>query len=161
MRVTSICDVVLTTQGCDVYVHYVLLFFKGLLPIVLKSYHKVVIYLFLIERVHIVRGGTKTRKQDKLYWFNTLGLIPYCVIVILAIVFRYNALDETGFCYVGLRRESSFPLLIYDLIINVSLAYYGHLLRSTSRVNSSFRCLDYTLTGLHRTPVSDKLPCAP
>ena len=84
---------------------------------------QVIIYLFLIERVHIVRGSTKTRKQDKLYWFNTLGLIPYCVIVILAIVFRYNALDDTGYCYVGLRRESSFPLLIYDLIINVSLSY--------------------------------------
>ena len=82
-----------------------------------------VIYLFLIERVHIVRGGTKTRKQDKLYWFNTLGLIPYCVIVILAIVFRYNALDDSGYCYVGLRRESSFPLLIYDLIINVLLIH--------------------------------------
>jgi hypothetical protein len=48
-----------------------------------------------------------------------LGLIPYCVIVILAVIFRYNALDDEGFCYVGLRRESSFPLLIYDLIINV------------------------------------------
>jgi hypothetical protein len=51
-----------------------------------------------------------------------LGLVPYCAIVILAIIFRYNALDTQGYCYVGLRRESSFPLLIYDLIINVLLS---------------------------------------
>jgi len=81
---------------------------------------KVIIYLFLIERVHIVRGGTKTRFQDKLYLFNLVGLIPYIVIVILAIIFRYNALDENGSCYIGLQRASSFPLLIYDLLINVS-----------------------------------------
>jgi len=42
------------------------------------------------------------------------------VIVILAIIFRYNSLDENGHCYIGLQRASSFPLLIYDLLINVS-----------------------------------------
>lgn len=71
--------------------------------------------------MHIVRGGTKTRFQDKLYLFNLVGLIPYLVIVILAIIFRYNSLDENGHCYIGLQRASSFPLLIYDLLINVSL----------------------------------------
>lgn len=87
--------------------------------------HQVIIYLFLIERVHIVRGGTKTRMQDKVYLFNLVGLVPYCVIVILAIVFRYNNLDDTGRCFIGLRRESSFPLLIYDLVINVFTLYSG------------------------------------
>lgn len=48
-----------------------------------------------------------------------LGLIPYCVIVILAIIFRVNELDDTGKCFIGLKRESSFLLLIYDLVINV------------------------------------------
>jgi hypothetical protein len=127
MRVVSICTAMLINQSRDIYVYLVLLFLKGLPGSNACADLKVVIYLFLIERVHIVRGGTKTRKQDKLYWFNTLGLIPYCVIVILAIVFRYNALDDDGFCYVGLRRESSFPLLIYDLIINVLLVYSFYL----------------------------------
>jgi len=111
---------------------------------------QIVIYLFLIERVHIVRGGTKTRKQDKLYWFNLIGLIPYCAIVILAIIFRYNSLGPDGQCFVGLRRESSFPLLIYDLIINVPLDAYSAYDRSTSPVNSSCRCWDYTRTKLSR-----------
>jgi hypothetical protein len=80
---------------------------------------QVVIYLFLIERVHIVRGRTRARLRDKLYLFHLGGLIPYCVIVVLAIIFRINQLNETGRCYIGLRRESSFLLLIYDLVINV------------------------------------------
>jgi len=84
-------------------------------PLILK----VVLYLFLIERVHIVRGRTRTRLRDKLYLFHLAGLIPYCVIVILAIIFRINQLNETGRCYIGLKRESSFLLLIYDLVINV------------------------------------------
>jgi hypothetical protein len=78
-----------------------------------------VIYLFLIERVHIVRGRTRPRLRDPLYLFHLGGLVPYCVIVVLAIVFRINQLNETGRCYIGLKRESSFLLLIYDLVINV------------------------------------------
>jgi hypothetical protein len=99
---------------------------------------KVIIYLFLIERVHIVRGGTKSRMEDKLYLFNLLGLIPYCAIVILAIIFRYHALDENGHCYIGLRRESSFPLLIYDLIINV------FVLRSHANEGLSYGSVPHT-----------------
>jgi hypothetical protein len=57
--------------------------------------------------------------QDKLYLFNMLGLVPYCVIVVLAVVYRVNELNEAGQCYIGLARGSSFPLLIYDLIVNV------------------------------------------
>jgi hypothetical protein len=80
---------------------------------------KVIIYLFLIERVHIVRGGSKLRKRDKLYLIHLGGLAPYCVIVILAIIFRLSQLNSSGRCYIGLKRGSSFPLLIYDLFINV------------------------------------------
>jgi hypothetical protein len=78
-----------------------------------------VIYLFLIERVHIVGGRRTSRLKDKLYLFHIGGLIPYCVIVVLAIIFRVNELDGTGKCMIGLKRESSFLLLIYDLVINV------------------------------------------
>ncbi len=66
-----------------------------------------------------MRGRTRTRMKDKLYLFNLGGLIPYCVIVVLAIIFRVNQLNEIGQCYIGLKRESSFLLLIYDLVINV------------------------------------------
>lgn len=49
-----------------------------------------------------------------------LGLMPYIVIVILAIVFRVNDLQDGEKCYIGLKRQSSFLLLIYDLVINVA-----------------------------------------
>jgi hypothetical protein len=54
-----------------------------------------------------------------------LGLVPYCVIVVLAIIYRVNELNEAGQCYIGLARQSSFPLLIYDLIVNVTPFKHG------------------------------------
>lgn len=55
-----------------------------------------------------------------MYWFHLIGLIPYFAIIIVAIIYRYNSIDATGRCYIGLRREGSFPLLIYDIVINVA-----------------------------------------
>jgi len=92
---------------------------------------QVVIYLFLIERVHIVRGRRHTRLKDKLYLFHLGGLLPYCVIVIFAIIFRVNELNDTRRCYIGLQRKSSLLLLIYDLVINVIRS------SSTSSLNST------------------------
>ena len=66
-----------------------------------------------------MRGRIRARIKDKLYLFHLGGLLPYCVIVVLAIIFRVNQLNETGRCYIGLQRKSSFLLLIYDLVINV------------------------------------------
>ena len=43
------------------------------------------------------------------------------VIVVLAIIFRVNDINEAGRCFIGLKRESSFLLLIYDLVINLYL----------------------------------------
>jgi len=87
---------------------------------------KVIIYLFLIERVHIVRGRAKPRMQDKLYLVHLGGLLPYCIIVMLAIVFRLSELNATGRCYIGVKRPSSFPLMIYDVVINVSSRPFGY-----------------------------------
>ena len=81
---------------------------------------QVIIYLFLIERVHIVRGRTRTsRFKDKVYLINLAGLLPYCVIGVLAIVFRVNDLDDSGRCLIGVERQTSILVIVYDLLINV------------------------------------------
>jgi len=82
---------------------------------------KVIIYLFLIERVHIVRGCTRERQKDKVYIFNMFGLLPYCVIGLLAIIFRVDDLDESGKCLIGVERQTSILVIVYDLVINVYL----------------------------------------
>jgi len=124
MRVTIPVSKFTDSQSCRFHVHPLLLFDKGTPYKGKIIYHQVVIYLFLIERVHIVRGGTKTRSQDKLYWFHLLGLVPYLAIVALTIIFRYDALDAQGHCSIGLQRASSFPLLIYDLLIQVPTMHH-------------------------------------
>ncbi|KAE9988579.1 hypothetical protein EG328_009712 [Venturia inaequalis] len=45
---------------------------------------KVMLYLFLVERVRIVRGHRKPRRKDRLYIFNFFGLlIPYVAVIVL------------------------------------------------------------------------------
>ena len=81
---------------------------------------EVMIYLFLIERVHMVRGSRRERLKDKLYLFNLCGLLPYCVIGILAIIFRVNDIDPNGRCLIGVERQTSILVIVYDLVINVN-----------------------------------------
>jgi hypothetical protein len=81
---------------------------------------QVLIYLFLIERVHLVHGRSRTsRMQDKMYRVNLAGLLPYCVIGFLAVFFRIARIDETGRCLIGIERQTSMLVIIYDLCINV------------------------------------------
>jgi hypothetical protein len=96
-------------------------------------------YLFLIERVHIVRGfSTQPRMKDKLYIFNLVGLIPYGVIGVLAIIFRVSDLDNEGRCLIGVQRQTSILVIVYDLIINVTHPYSANA-RFTSPSNSFSR----------------------
>jgi len=82
---------------------------------------KVIIYLFLIERVHIVRGSMRTRLKDKVYLINMVGLLPYCVIGVLAIIFRVSDFDQNGKCLIGVERQTSILVIVYDLVINIYL----------------------------------------
>jgi hypothetical protein len=49
------------------------------------------------------------------------GLLPYCVIGLLAIIFRVNDLDENGKCLIGVERQTSILVIVYDLVINVAI----------------------------------------
>jgi hypothetical protein len=57
--------------------------------------------------------------KDKVYIFNVIGLLPYCAIAVLAIVFRVSVLDNTGRCLIGVERQTSILVIAYDLVINV------------------------------------------
>ncbi|RPB05757.1 hypothetical protein L873DRAFT_1661951 [Choiromyces venosus 120613-1] len=84
---------------------------------------KVFIYFFLVEKVFIVRRGNRSsRFKDKLFLFNTCGmLLPYCVVITLTFVFRNAEIDEKGQCKIGLKLPANIPLLIFDMTINIYL----------------------------------------
>ena len=78
------------------------------------------VYLFLLERVRLVRDMTITRYKDKIYLLNTAGLLLWIVVVVLGVIFRVSKIDENSRCYIGSRRDWTVTLiLIYDIVFNV------------------------------------------
>ncbi|KAK7403581.1 hypothetical protein QQX98_010674 [Neonectria punicea] len=80
------------------------------------------IYLFLVEKAHIIRSTHKTRLQSKLYCFNSFGMLGiYSVVAILNFIFRIAKIDENGVCIIGMQSISMIPLITFDAIVNVYL----------------------------------------
>ncbi|KAH7323290.1 hypothetical protein B0J17DRAFT_620975 [Rhizoctonia solani] len=90
--------------------------------ILLYAGSKILIYWFLIEKVHVVWGGThQPRLHSKVYWGCLLTMAPYVVIVILMFIGRVAYFRDDRACIIGLRKYASLSLLIYDLYINMFL----------------------------------------
>ncbi|KAF8603698.1 hypothetical protein BDV93DRAFT_493259 [Ceratobasidium sp. AG-I] len=90
--------------------------------IVLYALSKVLIYLFLAEKVHVVWGGThQPRMRSKVYWLCMVTMTPYVAIVIIMLIGRVAYFRADRACIIGLRKYASLSLLIYDLYINIFL----------------------------------------
>lgn len=90
--------------------------------IVLYATSKVLIYCFLIEKVHVVWGGThQSRLHSKVYWLCLITMTPYAAIVIMMLIGRVAYLRDDRACIIGLKTYASLSLLIYDLYINIFL----------------------------------------
>ncbi|CED83895.1 hypothetical protein [Phaffia rhodozyma] len=90
--------------------------------ILFYAFSKVFIYLFLIEKVHIVSNTKLARTQSWMYRVCLACWAPYLIIVIMMIIGRISTIDpETMVCHIGLETYASLSLLIYDLFLNVFL----------------------------------------
>ncbi|KAF4944849.1 hypothetical protein FSARC_14564 [Fusarium sarcochroum] len=82
---------------------------------------KLFIYIFLVEKVHIIQSNSKPRMKSRLYLFNSFGMISiFLVVVVLNFVYRYSRI-ENGQCIIGMRNISLLPLLLVDVVINIYL----------------------------------------
>ncbi|TPX11013.1 uncharacterized protein E0L32_008050 [Thyridium curvatum] len=82
---------------------------------------KIAIYLFLVEKAHIVRGSRLPRLKSKLYIFNSFGMLGiYGVVVVLNFVFRISK-QESGVCVIGMQKGAMIPLISFDIVVNVYL----------------------------------------
>ncbi|KAG9702149.1 hypothetical protein KCU69_g6860, partial [Aureobasidium melanogenum] len=92
---------------------------------------KIMIYYFLVEKVHIIRTTNTPRRKSKLWLFNFFGVIcPYVVLVILNFVFRIAYINEKGVCVIGMKRRALVPLITFDVLLNVYLtSLFLHPLR--------------------------------
>ncbi|KAI8075720.1 hypothetical protein BDF21DRAFT_342978 [Thamnidium elegans] len=84
---------------------------------------KIVIYAWLIERVHLVTAVKTVRMKTKMYKFHLLLLCPYIIIFVLMLSFRNIYLEPNGSCTIGLQQIASIPLLVYDFIFNFYLTW--------------------------------------
>ncbi|KAI0705050.1 hypothetical protein C8T65DRAFT_740900 [Cerioporus squamosus] len=89
--------------------------------IVFYGSSKVIIYLFLAEKVLVVWNPRGRRFRSKVY-VGCLGvLLIYLGVVIYLVLGRVAHFRDDGACVIGLTRLASLALLIYDLCINVIL----------------------------------------
>ncbi|KAF9129430.1 hypothetical protein BGX30_013945 [Mortierella sp. GBA39] len=95
---------------------------------------KIIIYLFLIEKVYVVSSVTTTRKDTTLYRFNILLLTPYTIILVLMILNHVAVLDENDQCFIGLKPLASIVLILYDIFIScwLTVLFIRPLMSTTS-----------------------------
>ncbi|KAI4726761.1 hypothetical protein E4T49_05482 [Aureobasidium sp. EXF-10728] len=87
-----------------------------------RKTHTVLIYYFLVEKVHIIRTTNSSRLKSKLWLFNFFGVIcPYVILVVLNFVFRIAYINEKGVCVIGMKRRALVPLITFDVFLNVYL----------------------------------------
>ncbi|KAI7884456.1 uncharacterized protein EV154DRAFT_554875 [Mucor mucedo] len=84
---------------------------------------KIVVYAWLIERIHLVTAVKTSRLKTRIYRFHLVLLCPYVIIFALMLAFRNIYLEPDGKCTIGLQLIASVPLLCYDFILNLYLTW--------------------------------------
>ncbi|KAJ7116060.1 hypothetical protein C8R44DRAFT_794047 [Mycena epipterygia] len=103
------------------------------LCIVFYSSSKLLIYAFLIEKVHVVWAVGEKRFRSPVYIICVVTVGLYAGIIALLFFGRIARFrDGDKACIIGLKPSASIPLLSYDLYINVFLTalFLWPLLRS-------------------------------
>ncbi|KAI1317044.1 hypothetical protein EDD11_009110 [Mortierella claussenii] len=102
--------------------------------IILYALSKIIIYLFLMEKVYVVTAVGATRANFMLYRINLALLVPYLGIFCLMIVFRVSELHPNGECKIGLLPPASVTLILYDIFISswLTVLFIRPLMSSTS-----------------------------
>ncbi|KAG0323138.1 hypothetical protein BGZ99_002914 [Dissophora globulifera] len=91
--------------------------------IALYALSKIVIYLFLTEKVYVVTAIGVTRSNSFLYKVNLALMVPYVAVITLMVVFRTAHVEDTGKCYIGLLRPGALPLILYDIVMSTWLTF--------------------------------------
>ncbi|KAF9545205.1 hypothetical protein EC957_011184 [Mortierella hygrophila] len=102
--------------------------------ITLYAISKIIIYLFLMEKVYVVTAVGTTRANFMLYRVNLALLVPYMGIFCLMIIYRVSEVSDDGECKIGLLPPASVTLIIYDIFISswLTLLFIRPLMSSTS-----------------------------
>ncbi|KAG0319724.1 hypothetical protein BG000_003801 [Podila horticola] len=102
--------------------------------IALYAMSKVIIYLFLMEKVYVVTAVGVTRSNFFLYKLNFAFMTPYIAVVCLMVIFRNSDVKDDGECVIGLKRAGALPLILYDIVMSswLTFLFIRPLMSSTS-----------------------------
>ncbi|KAG5788815.1 hypothetical protein H9Q69_012120 [Fusarium xylarioides] len=82
---------------------------------------KILIYVFLVEKAHVIRSSTTRRRNSRLYLFNMITLLGgYGVVVVLNFIYRIARIVN-GECFIGMKSISMIPLIAFDAVVNIYL----------------------------------------
>ncbi|KAI8335240.1 hypothetical protein EDC96DRAFT_579134 [Choanephora cucurbitarum] len=84
---------------------------------------KVVVYAWLIERIHLVTAVKTARLKTRQYRFHLVLLCPFIIIFALMLTYRNIYLETDGKCTIGLQLVASVPLIVYDFVLNLYLTW--------------------------------------
>ncbi|KAF5355530.1 hypothetical protein D9758_006362 [Tetrapyrgos nigripes] len=93
------------------------------LCIVFYALAKVLLYVYLVEVVHVVWTPHNTpRLQSPIYLVGIVTILLYGAVVVTLIIGRIYYLNQAdGYCYIGLKFYASLTLLSYDTYITLFL----------------------------------------
>ncbi|KAG2190424.1 hypothetical protein INT46_000128 [Mucor plumbeus] len=82
---------------------------------------KAVLYLYFIEKVHIISVPKSSRFRSPLYLINLGLMLPHIAIILLQILYRVNVVNnEYPFhCTVGFDLPASAAALCYDVLLSL------------------------------------------
>lgn len=109
--------------------------------LVLYALTKSVIYIFLVERIHVVRAPYVTRRSDWVYIGSMVFMLTASAgIVINAWLHPYTAMDpKSGRCHTGIQRKVTVPFLIIDIVMDVALTLvFFYLLQPVLKQNGNW-----------------------
>ncbi|KAL0574017.1 hypothetical protein V5O48_007939 [Marasmius crinis-equi] len=92
--------------------------------IVFYGSSKILIYLFLVEKVYLVWSPTAevgSRLRSPVYLVCMATMLGYVAVIILMILGPIHFWRDDGTCIIGLKAFSSIPLLAFDLYITIFL----------------------------------------
>jgi hypothetical protein len=89
----------------------------------LYSSTKLIIYLFLIEKVRILSPYNHEPRNKSWSYIGSVALLaPYGIILVLMLAYEVSYIERpTDYCVLGIERESSLPLIIYDTVYSIYL----------------------------------------
>lgn len=88
-------------------------------------------YVFLVERVHVVRAPFVHRNYDWLYWACMIMVITsFLGVAINACLQPITEMQADGRCHIGVSTGVSIPILVVDICANIALTgVFVYLLR--------------------------------